>query len=251
MKILSLLRSNLRLIIFLFIFGLVGGYFTSLYALESLDPSMLEETVSSLGSVDVVILISTIQSVVYSVVLGLLGKALAEKIGLWKRWDLEKNPIILTFIVSVIGGILLIIPDYFIFGSFSDAIRDSYAVKPSLVYIISCITYAPVVEEVMLRLFFMSLIAFLLWKFSRKDSIDEKHIIIANIIAAILFSLGHLPATAMTIGLTPMIVLRCFLMNGGFGLALGYLYRKHGIQYSMLAHAGIHIVSKLIWIIFI
>ena len=40
-------------------------------------------------------------------------------------------------------------------------------------------------------------------------------------------------------------------MNGGFGLVFGRLYRKQGIEYAMLAHAGVHIVSKLIWLIFI
>ena len=103
----------------------------------------------------------------------------------------------------------------------------------------------------MLRLFFMSLFAFALWKFSRRENVSEHQLIVANIVAAILFSAGHLPATALTLGITPMIVLRCFLLNGAFGLAFGYLYRKSGIQYAMLAHAGVHIVSKLIWIVFV
>lgn len=42
-----------------------------------------------------------------------------------------------------------------------------------------------------------------------------------------------------------------FLLNGGFGLLFGWLYRKYGIQYSMLSHALLHIVSKMIWILFI
>lgn len=41
-----------------------------------------------------------------------------------------------------------------------------------------------------------------------------------------------------------------FLLNGGFGLLCGWLYRKYGIQYSMLSHALLHIVSKMIWILF-
>jgi hypothetical protein len=48
-----------------------------------------------------------------------------------------------------------------------------------------------------------------------------------------------------------MLLFRCFLLNGGFGLFFGWLYRKHGIQYAMLAHAALHIVSKLIWTLFV
>lgn len=51
-------------------------------------------------------------------------------------------------------------------------------------------------------------------------------------------------------GLTPLLVVRCFLLNGAFGLVFGWLYRKYGIQYAMLSHALLHIVSKTIWLIF-
>ena len=102
----------------------------------------------------------------------------------------------------------------------------------------------------MLRLFFMSLVAVIICKVTKKE-INDKILITSNVIAAILFAAGHLPATAIMIGITPMIVLRCFLLNGGFGVLFGYMYRKHGIHCAMIAHIGVHIVSKLIWMIFI
>lgn len=49
----------------------------------------------------------------------------------------------------------------------------------------------------------------------------------------------------------PLLLLRCFLLNGGFGLMFGRIYRKYGIQYAMVSHAVLHIVSKSIWLIFI
>ena len=105
----------------------------------------------------------------------------------------------------------------------------------------------------MLRLFFMSLLAFLLWKlFARKQETPAAGILMAaNVMAALLFAAGHLPATAVMMGLTPMIVLRCFLLNGIFGLAFGWLYRRYGLRYAMIAHGGCHVVSKLIWILWL
>lgn len=68
----------------------------------------------------------------------------------------------------------------------------------------------------------------------------------------LLFAEGHLPATITMFGaLTPLVLLRCFLLNGGLGLAFGWLYRKYGIQYAMIGHAGTHIISKLIWLVLI
>ena len=68
-----------------------------------------------------------------------------------------------------------------------------------------------------------------------------------NILAAVVFAAGHLP-TSISIygGLTPVIVFRCFLLNGCFALLFGRYYRKYGIQYAMLGHFGIHLVSKTI-----
>ena len=94
----------------------------------------------------------------------------------------------------------------------------------------------------------------MIWKifFRKLESCPEGVLIAANVIAALLFAAGHLPATITQFGaLTPMILLRCFLLNGGFGLLFGWLYHKHGIQYAMVSHAMLHIISKLIWTIFL
>ena len=102
----------------------------------------------------------------------------------------------------------------------------------------------------MIRLFLMSLVAFILWKvfFKGEEQISVKVIVIANVISALFFAAGHLPATAMSIGITPVILIRCFLLNGGVGLVFGRLYHKRGIQYAMIAHACAHIAMKLIWL---
>lgn len=248
----QIIKVNIKYWIFLFIFGLVGGYFTSLYSIQSLNQDMLDEVIVQVGSLDVIVIVTTIQSLGYALILGVIGKILAKKIGLWRSLKFSKKAMIEIIIVTIFGGILLIVPDYLFFGKFSEAIMDSYSAKPSIEYIIASITYGGVIEEVMLRLFLMSLIAVIIQKISKQEEMNEKILVIANIIAALLFAAGHLPATIIMISpVTPMIIFRCFLFNGGFGLLFGRLYRKYGIYSAMLGHAGVHIVSKLIWVIFI
>lgn len=250
-KIIDFLKKNLWFIILLFLFGLVGGYFTGIYSIEISTPEALEEVVAQVGSIEAVVLITTIQSLLYALALGLIGRAIAERLGIWRSPRLEFRPFISALAVSLFGGSVLILSDIFFFGNFSEVIRDSYQVKPTLNYLIASVTYGGVIEEVMLRLFLMSLIAFILMKLTRKSSPTDRHLIAANVISALLFAAGHLPATVMSIGITPMIIFRCFLINGGIGLLFGRLYRKHGLFYSCLGHIGVHIVSKLIWILVI
>ena len=130
---------------------------------------------------------------------------------------------------------------------------DSYSAKPNIVTILASIIYGGVIEEVMLRLFMMSLVALILHKIFEKgkEETSASVFVIANIISAMLFAAGHLPTTSIVLGITPMILLRCFLLNGGIGLLFGRLYRKYGLQYAMIAHAGCHVVSKAIWLVWL
>ena len=144
--------------------------------------------------------------------------------------------------------------DYWTFGATYPAIREATLGGLTVSGHIAAVLYGGVIEEVMLRLFFLSLVAWILWKvFARKQQSAPTWVLVtANVAAALLFAAGHLPATVMTFGtLTPLLLVRCFLFNGGFALMFGYLYRKHGIHYAMISHAMLHVVSRVIWIAFV
>ena len=247
----AIIKNNLKYIIFLAICGLIGGYFTGIYTLQSLSPELLNEALGEVESIEIIYVVTAIQGLLYAVVLGLIGKFLAKKIGLWEKIEFSKKSVVEMVLVTILGGIIFIMADQLVFNNFSEVIRNSYATKPTVEYIVASIVYGGVVEEVMLRLFLMSFLALIIQKITKKEEINAKILIISNVIAAILFAAGHLPATAIMIGITPMIVFRCFLLNGGFGLVFGRLYRKYGIHCAMIAHIGVHIVSKLIWLLFI
>ncbi len=243
-----------KTVLFFIVIGLVGGFFTGLYLLDSYPAEIQQELLEQGITAPVLGLITAVQSAGYGLVCGVLGILLGKKTGLWKdETSITKKPLMISAVAAIFGGLALILPDLLYFGYHSQAIMDSYAAKPTVPYLLASVLYGGVIEEVMLRLFNMSLVAFLLHKiFGRKSERPSTAILVAaNVIAALLFAAGHLPATAMLMGLTPMIVFRCFLLNGGFGLLFGWLYRKYGLRYAMIAHGGCHVVSKLIWILFV
>ena len=243
-----------RTLLFFAIIGLVGGFFVGIYQLDSF-PVELQQQVYDQGVTKTILgVVSSVESAGLGIVLGALGIFLGKQIGLWKDEKIiSKKPLILSIVVGIVGGMVMILSDLLFFGNYSQAIIDSYSAKPTIPYLIAMVTYGGVIEEVMLRLFFMSLIAYILHKiFGKKNEKPTTAIlIISNFIAALLFAAGHLPITFMMLGSSPIIIFRCFLLNGGLALLFGYLYRKYGFRYSMIAHGGCHIVSKLIWILFI
>lgn len=250
----DLFKTYYKALIFFAVAGIVGGFFVGLYTLDSY-PEEIRQQIYDQGLNDLLIaVVSAMQAALYGVILGAIGVFLGKKIGLFKdEKSFEKKPLLISGAVAVIGGLALILFDLVWFGRVSEAIMASYAAKPTVAFIIGAIIYGGVIEEVMLRLFMMSFIAFILHKIFTKD--EEKPTVliytVANVISALIFAAGHLPATALLLGITPIILFRCFLLNGGIGMLFGWLYQRYGLRYAMLAHAGCHVISKLIWIIFI
>ena len=234
--------------------GLVGGFLIGMDLMDSY-PEEIRQQILAQGLTNTLLgLVTAVQSVIYGVVCGVLGILLGKKMGLWKdETAIKARPLTAALVISFIGGVGIILPDLLFFGRYVPAIMDSYAAKPTIAYIMGAVIYGGVIEEVMLRLFVMSLIAFLLHKlFGKKGTTPATGVLVtANVMAALLFAAGHLPTTAVLFGLSPMILFRCFLLNSGFGLLFGWLYRKYGLRYSMIAHAGCHVISKLIWILFV
>lgn len=233
--------------------GAVAAYFTILYQLDFMDAATIELMISQLGSVETLIAVYIIQIIGYTLFCGFVGHILASKLGLMRPIRFEKSRTVSALVLSLIVGTVLAL-DYWTFGAVIPGIQEADAAMLKPHVIASCILYGGIIEELMLRLFFMSFLAWLTWKafFRKSETIPTSVLIAANTISALAFAALHLPATVQMFGtLTPLIIFRCFLLNGCGGLAFGWLYRQYGIQYSMLSHALCHIISKAIWYIFI
>ena len=98
--------------------------------------------------------------------------------------------------------------------------------------------YGGIHEEILTRLFLLSLFAWLGMKFLQREKkqLGAVTFWIANILVAVLFGLGHLPSASLLMPITPLVVTAALLLNGLAGIAVGYLYRKRGLEAAMIAH---------------
>lgn len=232
--------------------GLIGGYCIGLYSYDSLSEELIKQLQDQNISKEMVALSSMIQyGIVFGLFLASIGIVLSKKIRLWKDFKLNKKAILTTTITTIIGALILFPGDKLIFGSLSTWVSEQYTLKPTIYKMIGGLLVGGIIEEVMMRLFFMSLVVFIIFKILKKKEIPTKVYVIANIIAALLFAAGHLPSTATMTTLTPIIIIRCLLFNGCLGIAFGYLYRKYGIGYAMISHGLCHLISDILMLIFI
>ena len=106
--------------------------------------------------------------------------------------------------------------------------------------------YGGIDEELLLRLFLMSLLVWVGCKLTRTATPGAAVAWTANILAAIVFGIGHLPATAALFPLTAVIVVRAIVLNGLVGVAAGWLYWRRGILLAMAAHFSADIVLHVL-----
>lgn len=247
------LKKALKFVLCILPFSIVAGISIGFYELSIGLADAIQIQMSSASFVASV----TIQTVMFSMICGFVGYLIAEKIGLVRQFSFSKKSVITAITWGSVCGVLFFVLDYFIFAKMLPQVAAYYNTYPfSFEYLISEIAYGGVVEEILLRWFLMSAFALLLWKLLArkyvKTEIPEWIFVVANVLSALLFALGHLPATVILFGeLSFLIVFRCILLNGVFGLVFGWLYRKLGIQYAMIAHAMTHVCCDALLFIFI
>lgn len=192
------------------------------------------------------------QTLFYAIFCSMIGYLLAEKTGLIQSFRIKYEKLKPTLIAGALCGIFFFAVDYLIFAKLITQVATYYhSYVFSISYLLSEVFYGGVIEELMLRFFLMSLLIFILWKvFAHQQdykSIPLWIMIVSNIISSLLFAAGHLPATVTMFGhLNSLILIRCFILNGSFGIIFGRLYRKYGIQYAMIAHALTHLFCDLL-----
>lgn len=190
-------------------------------------------------------------ALIYTLLLSYLGYLLAQKTNLLKPFSFTRRDTLHTILVAF-GCALVMISDLYLFAPRVPQIQAAYTKEAfTLISLLFSMLYGGIIEEIMLRFFFLSLLVYLLdlMTGSTKSgrAIPAWAYLAANLIAALLFALGHLPATRMAYGeITALLMIRTLLLNGVLGFVFGILYWKKGLQYAMLAHALTHLFNQAI-----
>lgn len=201
-----------------------------------------------------VILITLIQSVFLFAILIFIGLRLSNKLGFKmpiiekfvakEKIDFNIKSILKTSILlGSLAGIAILLLDFLFFQFGLESLFQEVSVPIWQGFLASF--YGGISEEIVMRLFFMTFVAWLISKITKtKGKVIENNLLvwISIIMAALLFGLGHLPITAELMTLTPIIIFRALLLNGIGGVVFGWLYWKKGLESAMIAHFSADII---------
>jgi membrane protease YdiL (CAAX protease family) len=189
-------------------------------------------------------------------VMGTLGLLITNRIGLglpfiegWVNRDRGlpqfSRAVAIGWIAAVGFAASILILQNFVFGPPMQALFEEIgyivpaeAVTPPLSGFLAAIS-AGITEEVIFRLFGLSLLAWLGGLIFHNPEGRPKIAVlwIANIILALGFGASHLSAAA-SLGwpINTLIIVRTVLLNGIGGVVLGWLFWTFGLETAMLAH---------------
>jgi len=108
--------------------------------------------------------------------------------------------------------------------------------------------YGGIDEELLMRLFFMTLVAWIGWKIHRnqKGDVTAVGMWVAIIVSAILFGMSHLPVTSALTDINTVVIIRALILNGIGGVVYGWLYWKKGFEAAMISHFSSDITLQII-----
>ena len=187
-----------------------------------------------------------------------VGLLLARKLGLgapllesWlyqrKQSAIVRGSLIPGVLVGLAAGVVILIP-LIIAAPYLPGLPFVSATRVALWKRFLAGFYGGIDEEVLSRLFLLSLIAWLGTKLFQKQKTGLSAGIFwtANVIVAILFGLGHLPSASLVMHITPAVVVLALVLNGIPAICFGYLYWKRGLESAMIAHFSADFVLYVI-----
>lgn len=155
--------------------------------------------------------------------------------------------------LGVAVAILIVLLDRFFFRSLIPPEVNQQLANVALWKRFLVCFYGGINEEILTRLFLFSTTAWVLGQiWHAPDGLPSDGAFwAANIAAALVFGLFHLPATASLTQLSPMIVVRAIVLNGIAGIVFGYLFWQYSLIAAMLAHFSADIVIHIITPVFV
>lgn len=229
--------------------GILSLIPTALRQVESLPPELMDlppQLVTVLALVNPLILL---------LIAIVMGNLLAQRVGLCSLvaekvshgtplWQQLRPHLPLAFILGFLFAFVVLGLDAILnpFGG-AELTLETTTLTGIFSQLLLGLLYGGIVEELLLRWGVMSLLVWLGWRviLRKEGEVSPAMFWGAIILAAVLFGIGHLPALANMVELTPLLVIRTILLNALGGILFGWLFWRRGLEVAMVAHAAAHV----------
>jgi Type II CAAX prenyl endopeptidase Rce1-like len=243
----------------LFVLGIAGIVMLAITSVPFVEQRLAKLSPEELANVPplwVLMLLQSLQLTVLLVISILVGIGCAYRVGLHSHlidyWVLH-TPKIPYYVIEMkwslgVGAattIILLLLDRFMKPALPETLQASNHTEPNGLSSLTAMLYGGITEEILMRWGLMSLLVWIAWKVLKQGMTLPSQGIYqgAIVLAALVFGLLHLPATAAIVPLTPLVIIRALLLNGIAGIAFGWLFWQYSLEAAMLSHVSFHAFS--------
>jgi hypothetical protein len=243
----------------LFVLGSVGIAMFTITSVPLIEQQLAKLSPERLEKVPPLGILMLLQGLQYSILLAIgisIGIACAYRVGLRSHlieyWVLHTPKISYSVIemkwslgVGAAATIILLLLDQLMQPALPEALQASNNTEPNWLNSLTAMLYGGITEEILMRWGLMSLLVWIAWKGLKQGVTLPSQGIYqgAIVLAALVFGLLHLPATAAIVPLTPVVIIRALLLNGIAGIAFGWLFWQYSLEAAMLSHVSFHAFS--------
>lgn len=194
-------------------------------------------------------LISLLQSVILLGIASFIGTKLAPKVDL--HWWLVDNwlygneipySVPIVIIIAIIIGFAVSLFIILLDMVFAKKMPKLEIEMPTRKQSLLASLYGGISEEVLTRLFVMTLVVYV----AAWIGLGDISYWLGILLAAILFGILHLPAVFQLYGKSGIVIFRTIFLNAVPGIIFGILYWYYGIEIAMIAHftgdIGLHVI---------
>ena len=141
------------------------------------------------------------------------------------------------------GALILVLDRYAFRRSMPTGTLEAVSRVPRWKGLLACF-YGALVEEILSRLFLMSILMWVLVLVFDRASAGV--FVVACLLSAIAFAAGHLPTAAQLAPLNRLVVTRVLALNTLAGIVFGILFWRYGLEHAMLAHFATDFVLHVV-----
>lgn len=250
-------KASFRGVLTLFGLGMTGVVALAVYSVPTL------RSIPELQglSFPLLLLLAAANSTLLLAVFVVLGAVTAPRIGLRSHvyaWATERTPewdqfryslriaIGLGAALFAIIAILDALFAQFVQLEIGPVVSDAESLHMLAESIPMRLLYGGITEELLLRWGLLAPVAWLIWRGrvrlgASAETPSARTMWAAIVVSAVLFGIGHLPALATSVGLTPALIVRTVALNTIAGLGLGWLFWRRSLETAMVAHMTFHI----------
>jgi hypothetical protein len=234
-------KDRRRNLIYTSVLGYVGILFFLPFALKIIPAKVLLKY-----SINTIIAVSLVQSLIFIFIWAAIGATLAQRIGFRTIYD---------DIASTRGDLWTILKRQFIYGAPMGMIGAliAYLVAPDFIKYLESYPqltrlFGSLYEEIIMRWGIMTLIVWIIWRTVQKGrGIPKKFLVWSGIVLSqILFASGHI-LNLIKYGIANPLwsVVTIFIVS----FPWGWLFWKQGIESAIIAHVSFHVFVILLVVI--